>query len=222
VRVLVVCAHPDDEVLGAGGTIARHAKDGDTVDVAILATGIASRGGEPNEIAKQLAGLRENAKRASALLGVTHLELGEFEDQAMDAMRLLDIVRAVEAHVRRVRPEVVYTHHHGDLNADHRLTYQAVLTATRPVAEPAVRRILSFEISPNTDLNVPNLFAPTVYVDISTTIEKKIAALEAYEGEVRAFPHPRSREALVASSQRWGSVANMRNAEAFQLVRELR
>ena len=221
-RVLVVCAHPDDEVLGAGGTIARHAKDGDTVDVAILATGVASRGGQPAEIARQLARLRENAKRASALLGVHSLELGEFEDQAMDAMRLLDIVRAVEGHVRRLRPDVVYTHHHGDLNADHRLTYQAVLTATRPMSTQAVRRILSFEIAPNTDLNVPFTFAPTVFVDVSATIEMKIAALEAYEGEIRAFPHPRSREALLANSQRWGSVASVPHAEAFQLVREVR
>ncbi|MGI8617869.1 MAG: PIG-L deacetylase family protein [Gemmatimonadaceae bacterium] len=221
-QILVVCAHPDDEVLGAGGTIARHAMEGDEIEVAVLATGVTSRGGDTATLARQLDVLRASARRASALMGVRALHLGDFEDQGMDAVRLLHVVREVESHIRRVRPQTVYTHHHGDLNADHRVTYQAVLTAARPTADLSVRRILSFEVASSTEWNVPYTFAPTVFVDISATIETKFAALEAYDAETRPFPHPRSREALTAIARRWGSVGGLERAEAFQLVREIR
>ena len=220
-RVLVVCAHPDDEVVGAGGTLARHARAGDEVTVAILATGVLSRQGDPETLARALTRLREDAGRANASIGVRELLLGDLEDQRLDTLPMLDVARVVEGHLERVRPDVVYTNHYGDLNADHVVTYRAVLTAARPRPDLSVRRILAFEVASSTEWNVPYRFAPTVFVDVTQTIEAKLAAMAQYTGEIRDFPHPRSREALLAISQRWGSVAGMRNAEAFELVREL-
>lgn len=220
-RVLVVCAHPDDEILGAGGTLARHARAGDDVRVAILATGVLSRQGDPEMLARELTRLREDAGRANASIGVRELVLGDLDDQRLDTLPMLDIVRVVEGHLDRVRPDIVYTNHYEDLNADHVVTYRAVITAARPRPDLSVRRILAFEVASSTEWNVPYRFAPTVFIDITQTIDAKLAAMGHYTGEIRDFPHPRSRDALIAISQRWGSLAGMRNAEAFELVREL-
>ncbi len=220
-RVLVICAHPDDEVLGAGGTIARHARDGDEVHVVTIATGVLSRGGDPAVLARELERLQQDARRAAASLGVREITLGDLEDQRLDVLPKLDIARAVEAHIERLRPDLVYTNHYGDLNADHRAVFEAVLTAVRPGPTLSVRRVLAFEVASSTEWSVPYRFSPTVFVDVADTIESKLAAMELYTGEIRPFPHPRSREALRAISKRWGSVAGLGDAEAFELIREI-
>lgn len=216
-----MCAHPDDEVLGAGGSIARHAKSGDTVEVAILATGVFSRQKEPEVLREELRALRRDALEADTSLGVSAVHFGDLEDNAMDGLRLLDIARIVESHLARFRPEVVYTHHSGDLNVDHRLTFQAVLTAARPFAS-SVREIVSFEVASSTEWNVPYTFSPRIFVDITETVGLKERALAMFTNEIREYPHPRSVEAVRAAAQRWGSVAGMRYAEAFELIRALR
>ena len=204
--LLVVAAHPDDEVLGVGATAARRAGAGDTVHVAILGEGITSRVAAPGP-AEQAAvrALQDDARAVAGMLGVKSVSFGELPDNRFDTLALLDIVKRVEGWIRDLDPEVVYTHHPGDLNVDHRLTFQAVLTATRPSPGCRVRELYAFEVASSTEWAFGRLaapFAPTVFEDVASTIDLKIAALERYRGEHREFPHPRSGEALRAIARR--------------------
>ncbi len=225
-RVLVIAAHPDDEVLGCGATIARLAREGAEVHIAILGEGITSRrasreAGDPAEV----KAIRECSRRASSLLGAKDLILHDLPDNRFDTVPLLDVVKLVEELVTRLQPQAVYTHHGGDLNIDHAITSRAVLTATRAVAGCPVRELLMFEVPSSTEWAFQQLepvFRPTVFTDVRETIEIKIKAMALYEGEARAFPHPRSAEALRAIARRWGSVAGVDAAEAFELVRSIR
>ena len=225
-RVLVVAAHPDDEVLGCGATVARLVREGHDVYLAILGEGITSRHAsrEASDQAEVKA-LRECSRRAAALLGAKDIFLHDLPDNRFDTVPLLDVVKLVEELVKRLQPQVVYTHHGGDLNIDHVITSRAVLTATRPVAGCPVRELLMFEAPSSTEWAFQQLepiFRPTVFTDVHETIETKLKAMALYEGEARAFPHPRSAEALRAIAQRWGSVAGVDSAEAFELVRSIR
>jgi LmbE family N-acetylglucosaminyl deacetylase len=225
-KVLVLSAHPDDEVLGCGATIARLAREGHEVYLAILGEGITSRhasreAGDPAEV----KALRECSRRAAELLGAKDLFLYDLPDNRFDTVSLLDVVKLVEELVKRLQPRTVYTHHGGDLNIDHAITARAVLTATRPVPGCPVRELLAFEAPSSTEWAFQQLapvFHPTVFTDVSETIEIKVKAMELYEGEARAFPHPRSAEALRAIARRWGSVAGVDSVEAFELVRSIR
>lgn len=224
--VLVVAAHPDDEVLGVGATAARRAAAGDTVHLAILGEGITSRAaaGAGAERAA-VAALQDDARAVAGMLGAKSIGFGGLPDNRFDTLALLDIVKRVEAWVRELAPEVVYTHHGGDLNVDHRLTFQAVLTATRPMPGCPVRELYAFEVASSTEWAFGRLaapFTPTVFEDAASTIELKVAALERYRGEHRPFPHPRSGEALRAIARRWGSVVGLSHAEAFELIRAVR
>ena len=220
--ILVVAAHPDDEVLGVGATVARRAATGDTVHLAILGEGISSRSGADRTA---VPALQDDARAVAGMLGAKSVVFGELPDNRFDTVALLDIVQRVEGWVRELDPEVVYTHHPGDLNVDHRLTFQAVLTATRPVPGCRVREVYAFEIASSTEWAFGRLaapFSPTVFEDIASTIDLKVACLERYRGERRAFPHPRSGEALRAIARRWGSVVGLPYAEAFELIRAVR
>jgi LmbE family N-acetylglucosaminyl deacetylase len=220
VKVLAVAAHPDDEVLGCGATLARHAEAGAVVSVLILGTGALSR---PEGTEAQVADLREQARAAGRILGVDDVRVLDLPDNRFDSLDLLDVVRRVEAEVARVAPDVVYTHHAADLNVDHRRTFEAVVTACRPTGPGGPRRVLSFEVPSSTEWQsptVPPVFAPNVFVDVAATLERKVEALAAYAGEVRPFPHPRSAEALRALAAWRGASAGLRAAEAFALVRE--
>ena len=225
-RVLFVAAHPDDEVLGCGATAARLVMEGHDAHFAILGEGITSRHRNPSDAdPAEVAALRQKAHAAAARLGVKNVVLHKLPDNRMDTVPLLDIVKIVEDLVDRIKPEIIYTHHGGDLNIDHGVVHRAVLTATRPVAGQPVREIYAFEVPSSTEWAFQRLdpaFRPNVFVDVSQTLEAKIAAMECYESEARQFPHPRSPEALRALAMRWGSVAGCAAAEAFELVRSIR
>ena len=225
-NVLVVAAHPDDEVLGCGGLIARQASEEQQFYIAILGEGITSRYAERDhaEVA-QVATLQDSCRRASDLLGANDLSFYGLPDNRFDTIPLLDVVKIVEDLIERLQPEVVYTHHGGDLNIDHALTHRAVMTATRPVPDCLVREVYAFEIASSTEWAFQRYdpsFRPNVFVDISQTLETKVRAMEMYDTEIRPFPHPRSPEALRAIAQRWGSVAGLEAAEAFELIRSIR
>jgi LmbE family N-acetylglucosaminyl deacetylase len=224
--VLVVAAHPDDEVLGCGATVARRAARGDTVHVVILGEGIASRYARAADAdPADVRALQDDARAVGAMLGAKSVAFGGLPDNRFDTVALLDVVKRVEGWVRDLEPEVIYTHHRGDLNVDHRVTLQAVLTATRPVPGCPVKEVYAFEVASSTEWafqQIAGAFSPTVFEDVAETIELKVRALERYRGEHRAFPHPRSGEALRASARRWGSVAGLPWAEAFELVRSIR
>lgn len=225
-RVLVIAAHPDDEVLGCGGTAARLVQEGHEVCFAIMGEGVTSRHPQRADANKaQLATLHRQAHEAGARVGVKSVVLHKLPDNRLDTVPLLEVVKIVEGLVDGMKPEVVYTHHGGDLNVDHGVIHRAVLTATRPVAGQPVREIYAFEVPSSTEWAFQRLappFRPNVFVDVTHTLETKIAAMSCYETEGRKFPHPRSPEALRATAMRWGSVAGCMAAEAFELVRSVR
>lgn len=220
---LIVAAHPDDEILGCGATIARISSS-TPVHIAILGEGITSRTGTDSE--RELRSLHEQARRAGRVVGATTVIVEDpFPDNQFDTVPLLRIAKAVEDLIDRFEPDVIYTTHAGDLNIDHGLTARAVLTATRTMRGCRVRELYSFEVASSTEWTFQQLspvFRPNVFVDVSETIERKIEAMSVYEGEMRPFPHPRSAEALRVQARRWGVVAGMDYAEAFEAVRILR
>ncbi|MGH3384864.1 MAG: PIG-L deacetylase family protein [Nocardioidaceae bacterium] len=218
-RVLTVAAHPDDETLGAGGTMAWHASRGDTVWVCIVTDGVTSR---HDQVALQ----EECARRACATLGVERVVFVGLPDQRLDTLSLLDVITPIEQCIDELRPEVVLTHFQGDVNEDHRLVARATMVATRPVGT-SVRRVCAFEIPSSTDWAPPipgSVFTPNLYVDIDETLDTKLTAMKAYAGthrsEVRPYPHPRSMEALTAYAQRHGVASGLLAAEPFMLLRE--
>ena len=222
-RVLVVAAHPDDETLGAGGTVAKHIASGDSVSVLILGEGIASRKERGENYAKEKETLRADSRRALASLGVKDISFLDFPDNSFDTVPLLEIIKAIEKVMAEKKPEIVYTHHWGDLNIDHRRTFDAVLTACRPPGS-TVKKILCFEVLSSTEWTAQtaeNAFMPNLYVDITNTLEKKISALKEYRSEIRPYPHPRSPEGAEILAKMRGIIVGKRAAEAFHIVREI-
>lgn len=218
--VLVVAAHPDDEALGCGGTMARHANDGDAVHVLFLSDGVSSRGS-----VEGLSERNEAAESASKVLGVQSTAYGTLPDNKMDNVALLDVVQVVEASINTLQPNIIYTHHNGDLNVDHRIAAQAVMTACRPQAGHPVEEIYSFEVPSSTEWQSPDYeprFTPSCFVNIESTLERKMDALKAYDMEMRDFPHSRSYEAIRALATVHGARNGMKAAEAFMIQRILR
>jgi len=221
-NILVVAAHPDDEVLGCAGAIALHSLNGDDVNVLILAQGISSRSSGNDK--KQLVRLRDAAERANKILGASSLTFENFPDNRMDSVDRLDIVKTVEVHIENLNPSIVYTHHAGDLNIDHQITHAAVITACRPMPNNQVVTILSFEVPSSTEWQAPSMstaFQPNWYVDIGDTLENKIQALNAYKLEMRAWPHARSIVAVEHLARWRGSTVGVDAAEAFMLNRQI-
>jgi LmbE family N-acetylglucosaminyl deacetylase len=220
VKILVVAAHPDDEILGVGGTIRKHADQGDEVSVLVACEGVTMR--YEDEHRKRLA---EQSRRASEILGIRELHFGNLPDQHLDTIPLVDVIAKVEEILESFKPEMVYTHFGGDVNHDHNLLFRAVQVATRPYASASVREVLVFETASSTEWGTPAIqgsFQPGVYVDISKTLEAKVEAFCCYENEVREPPHPRSPASLRARAQTWGSYVGVQAAEAFQVIRSLR
>jgi LmbE family N-acetylglucosaminyl deacetylase len=221
-NVLVVAAHPDDEVLGCGGTIALLAQEGHHVNIAILGEGITSRHVKREEANKELVTtLHAHSHRVKELLGAKNLLIFNLPDNRFDTIPLLEVVKIIESLIESLKPEILYTHHAGDLNIDHVVTHRAVLTATRPTAGCPVKALYAYEVPSSTEwafAQFAPVFRPNVFVDISATLDTKIQALNIYESEVRTFPHPRSPEALRVTAQRWGSAVGVGAAEAFELI----
>ena len=225
-KVLVVAAHPDDEVLGCGGTMAGHAAAGDSVSVLILGEGMMARGnqGRQEHEGKITERLREDARKAACILGVKETVFLDFPDNRMDSVPLLDITKSVEEVIGRILPEVIYTHHPGDLNVDHGVVSRAVLTAARPLPGSAVTAVYAFEVLSSTEWAFgPGFepFRPNCFVDIERHLAAKIAALRAYGTEVRPCPHPRSVEAVTSLAKWRGSQSGLSAAEAFCLLRRV-
>jgi N-acetylglucosamine malate deacetylase 1 len=218
--VLVIAAHPDDEILGAGGTMARHARAGEKVHIVFLADGISSRGSQRSAIERRAAA----ASRAAEALGAQVPQLMGWGDNRLDGIELLDLVQPIEQLVNDIRPDTIYTHHYGDLNIDHAICHRVALTACRPFPGQSVRRIYAMETASSTEwssLTAANVFSPTRFVDVSATYEAKQRALEAYREEMRPFPHPRSFEAIEALARWRGASVGCHLAEAFMVVRDI-
>lgn len=225
-KVLIVAAHPDDEVLGCGGTIARHAEAGDQVNVLIVAEGATSRQQQRDrtQATLELSNLAKAAQRAGEILGAKGVELLDLPDNRLDSLDRLDLIKEIEMRLARHQPQVVYVHHAGDVNVDHRRLHEAVVTACRPTPGNTVQRLLSFEVASSTEWQAPGsapAFQPNWFVDISAQWARKRNALEAYNSEMRPWPHARSIEALEHLARWRGAQVGMGAAEAFCLLRQL-
>lgn len=218
--ILVVAAHTDDEALGCGGTIARLVADGYEVHALFMTDGVGSRHG--NEASKERR--RMAAERAQAILGIKQTYHFDFPDNRMDVVPFLEVVQAVENIVAAVSPQIIYTHHYGDLNIDHRIVHKAVITACRPQPGHPVREIYGFEVLSSTEWVGPQSapFMPSVYVDISDFLAIKLDALRAYAEEMRPAPHSRSLEHVEYLARHRGYSVGVTAAEAFVPVRILR
>ncbi len=225
--VLVLAAHPDDEVLGCGGTMARHCKQGDEVYSVILAEGLTSREKERNRAlhSEEFKVLHEAARQANDILGVKHLKLLDFPDNRMDSVARLDIIKVVEELVNEIKPDIIYTHHIGDVNIDHRRIHEAVLTAVRPIpGNHFVEELVYFETASSTEWMTAGSappFTPNWFVNIEDTLELKLKALEAYAYEMREWPHARSVKALDYLAKWRGATVGAKAAEAFMLGRKI-
>jgi LmbE family N-acetylglucosaminyl deacetylase len=224
--ILVVAAHPDDEVLGCGGTIARHADDGDLVRVLIVAEGATSRQGQRDraQAVDELKSLAQAAQAACTILGAIDVELMDLPDNRLDSLDLLDLIKQIEERIDRHQPQVVYVHHAGDVNIDHRRLHEGVVTACRPVPGQPVKRLLSYEVASSTEWQPPGsgpTFNPNWFVDIASQWERKILALEAYASEMRPWPHARSIQSLEHLARWRGAQVGVEAAEAFCLLRQV-
>jgi LmbE family N-acetylglucosaminyl deacetylase len=215
-KVLIVAAHPDDEVLGCGGVIARHADAGDCVDIVFVADGVTARDGQRTGLDQR----REAARKAAGILGARPPRFFDYPDNRLDSVALLDIVKAIEQVASEFAPVIAYTHHGSDLNVDHRVVHQAVMTALRPLPGSATRGLFAFETLSSTEWSpAPHAFRPDRYVDIQRQVDRKLAAFAAYGAEARPFPHPRSPEAIRALATLRGASSGLHAAEAFETLR---
>lgn len=226
-RVLVVAAHPDDEVLGVGGTIIRHAQMGDRVRILLMAEGVTSRTDQRDVMTFQaeLDVLHQNAESVAHTLGAEGIRLANFPDNRMDSVELLDVVKVVEREIDEFLPEIVYTHHAGDVNIDHQQTHDAVVTACRSLPGQCVKELYFFETPSSTEWQMQTsdkVFLPTLYVDIADAFAQKLKALELYDSEMRDYPHSRSYKSVEILARYRGYAIGAELAEAFSVGRIIR
>ena len=223
--VVVIAAHADDEVLGCGGTLARMAREGRPVHILLLADGETSRGDQPEAVDPAKATARDSAAvTAARILGCASVESLGLPDNRLDRLELLDIIKMIEGFVFKHQPRTLLTHHAGDVNIDHRIVHDAVMAVCRPQPGHPVKELLFFEVASSTEWRPAGSaapFQPNWFVDISSTLDIKLKALESYQAELRPFPHPRSVRAVQALAAWRGATAGVEAAEAFVLGRRI-
>lgn len=219
-KILVIAAHPDDEVLGLGGTIRKYYEEGYMVHCIIISQGMKSRAIETLSLSE----LKENALKSAKHIGYESIEFFDFPDNALDTKPILEVTRIIEKKIQAFQPNMIFTHHKGDKNIDHRIIFDATLTATRPYSNHIVEDLYVYETPSSTEWNFSDsssAFTPNVFIDISKTIDNKLSAMREYVSELRDYPHPRSIESLKIIAQRWGTVVNQEFTEAFMLIRSI-
>lgn len=218
-RVAVIGAHPDDELLGAGATLARHVRAGAKVHAVVVSDGARSR--YPDEMKVTL---EKDARRAAETIGLTSISLLGLPDQRLDTVPVIELTQLIETVLDDVGPQVVYTHFPDDVNTDHGLVARAAWTACRPYSRERLCRFAVFETPSSTEWAWPTdgtSLQPNLFVDVTDTLNVKIAAMECYETELRDYPHPRSSRALRERAAFWGSQVGCLAAEPFRILREL-
>ena len=234
-KILVIAAHPDDEVLGMGGLLKKFSKKENDIKIVFLATGILARRSSDylnstkynisnnlkNDMEEQIFQLQKDTKKALSVLGIKRIQFEDFPDNEMDKISNLEITKRIESIIGEYRPDTVYTHSQYDINVDHRRIYESTITATRQKKNSIVKQVISFEVPSSTEWYFPQKFSPNIFVDISKELKFKLKAMQYYKNELMEFPHPRSIEALEIIAKRWGTVCGFHAAEAFSLVRSL-
>ena len=222
-KILVVASHPDDEILGCGGTIAKLSKSGNIVKTIILTKGISSRfDSNKNEIIKLQDKLNKSSKAANKVIGVKNLKFFDLPDNQFDNNSLLSLTKVIEKEIKNFKPNIIFTHFINDLNIDHQYTSRAVLTAARPQTKNSVDQILFSEINSSTDYQINSnglQFMPNYFVDISKTVKLKKKALEIYKSEMKKYPHSRSVKAILNKNISIGNSIGLGSCEAFQIAR---
>ena len=220
-NVLIIVSHTDDETLGMGGVIAKHIKSGDNVSAISMTDGLSSRG----EISQNEIQNRKNASaKASNILGFNWIKKGNFPDNQMDSIALIDIIKFIEKVKNQLLPTIIYTHSPADLNVDHQLVSKAVLTAFRPQAEEFWKEIRLFEIPSATDYghsSITNIFRPNLFINIEDTLEIKLKALKAYHSEMRSYPNSRSYRGVENLAEYRGNQVGLKYAESFEIIRKI-
>ncbi len=220
-KVLIIVAHSDDETIGMGGTIKKHINDGDNVFVIAMTNGISAR---ESYTKRDILKRTESSNLASKILGFDWLERFDFKDNMLDSEPLLEIIKSIEKYKKIIQPNLVYSHCGGDLNIDHRIITNAVLTAFRPEPNVSCSEIRLFEIASATDFGnefVTGKFSPNLFIEISDNWKYKEQALLAYKQELRDFPHTRSLEGIKNLAKLRGNQVGLNMAEAFQIIRKI-
>ena len=220
-RILIVAAHPDDEVLGCFGTVARLIQEGYEAYTLILGEGKTSRDEERLVENKkdEIALLNNEIQDANNIIGIKKVFVESFPDNRFDSVDLLDIIKVISKVKKEVQPDIIFTHYEHDLNVDHQVTYKAVITATRPMQDECVKEIYSFEILSSTEWNYPLSFAPDTFYDIDSTLELKLKAMQAYTSELCEYPHPRCLEGISLNAKYQGMRVGKKHVEAFKSIR---
>ena len=220
-KILVIAAHPDDETIGCGGSLLRHASENDEIAVVTLTNGVGSRD-EAKE--KDLINREVSARKAIKMLGADWIAKGDFPDNAMDSVPLLEIVKFIEQIKEKYNPDIIYSHSPSDLNIDHKVVTSATLTAFRPQPGEKNSEIRLFEVPSATDYSIDELegsFNPNLFINIEKFWESKLDALSFYDSEIREYPHSRSYQKIESLAQYRGSQSGLELAEAFVLVRKI-
>jgi LmbE family N-acetylglucosaminyl deacetylase len=225
-RILVVVAHPDDEVLGCGGTISKLLAEGKQLRVVFIAEGSSCRFNKDqvtcHESFAAIKQRRSFAEKAMQVLGVKNFVFHDLPCGRLDQEPIIDITKIIENHIRDFRPDTVFTHSANDANSDHRITFNAVITATRPLPGTCVKHVLTMEILSSSEWRFVDNFKPSLFIDIEGHLEAKIKSFDFYyPTEGQAFPHPRCEAGLRIQAQMRGMQVGLSQAEAFQLVRSI-
>ncbi|MGJ0308751.1 PIG-L deacetylase family protein [Aliarcobacter cryaerophilus] len=223
-KILIVAAHPDDEVLGCFGTVARLIKEGYEAYTLILGEGKTSR--DEKRVVEnkkdELEILNSEIQKANDIIKIKKIFVYDFPDNRFDSVDLLDIVKVISKVKDEIKPGIIFTHYEKDLNIDHKITYQAVITATRPMENESVKEIYSFEILSSTEWQYPISFSPDVFFNISDTLDLKLKAMSEYKSELCAYPHPRSLEGIKLNAQYQGMRIGKEYVEAFKTIRVIK
>jgi LmbE family N-acetylglucosaminyl deacetylase len=215
-KILVLCAHPDDETLGLGGTLALNSKKGNQILVLFFTDGESARGN------LQKISIRKNqAKQACSLLGIKQTKFLEYEDQKLEMIPLMELSKQIEKTIREWKPSIVFTHFWDDVNQDHRRIFDATRISLRPQPKSSVKHIICYETPSSTEISPKSSFNPNLFVKIDNVLNKKLNAFKKYKDEIHPFPHPRSIESLKSRANYWGSSIGLKNAEAFVSYRRL-
>lgn len=230
-KILVVCAHSDDETAGMGGTL-KKLSEKHHVRILYLTDSVMGRRqpGSTNKVdyeispadlellKKEIIIKQEQTRKACSILGVKDIKFLDFPNVELDTIPLLKVIKVVEREIQDFEPETIFTCHYNDINIDHRIAYEATITAARPLPESNVNSIFSFELLGDTDWRKPHKFNANMFIDISEEIYYKTQALKAYESEIRKAPHPRSEEMIMANARRWGGISGYHYAEPFETI----